>query len=247
MIRPSISLSALLLILNAPIASGSPFEFIGTAKDDRGNLLYLESHRVEGHCAEGVFQPITHSVDYRRNQDSSTFASKALRYEDDALRPTVDFSQPDYDEHLDISYQGPEQLRVQWQTPAGKTESHKVSFDDRLVVDAGFDHLVRANWNKVKKGESVEFRFLAPTRGEHYGFVLEPTSNSQIRSDVVVRIRPTSLVLRFLVEPIVLGYNREGALTEYLGLTNIRRNADDNYIAHIRYEVSRYPDCELTP
>jgi hypothetical protein len=126
-------------------------------------------------------------------------------------------------------------------------ETFTVSFDERLVVDAGFDHLVRANWEKVTRGESVEFRFLGPTRGEHYGFVLEPTSNDQLNSDVVLRIRPTGLVLRFLVDPIVLGYNNDGALTEYLGLTNIRENANANFTAHIRYEVEQYPDCELTP
>ena len=246
MIRPAFTLSALLLA--APAAAlGSLFEFNGTAKDDNGTLLYQELHQVQGHCTEGVFEPVSHSVRYRDNQREDAFASKALSYENATLRPTVEFSQPDYDEQLEIVYPDLTQLRIEWRNPSGKTESHNVSFDERLVVDAGFDNLVRANWEKVSQGESVAFRFLAPTRGEHYGFVLEPTANDQINADITLRIRPTSLVLRLLVDPIVLGYNREGALTDYLGLTNIRKNSDENYTAHIRYDVTNYPDCELTP
>ncbi len=68
-------------------------------------------------------------------------------------------------------------------------------------------------------------------------------------ADLTVQIRPpTSLLLRVLVDPIVLGgYSSDGALTDYLGgLTNIRQDAESNHIAHIRYQVSRLPDCELT-
>lgn len=245
MIRSAFTLSALLLA--APTALGSMFEFTGTAKDDKDTLLYQELHQIEGHCAEGIFQPVKHSVRYLDNQREDAFASKALSYENATLRPTVQFSQPDYDEQLNIVYPDFTELQIEWRNPSGKIETHRVSFDDRLVVDAGFDNLVRANWGKLSQGESVAFRFLAPTRGEHYGFVLESTSNDQINADVTLRIRPTSLVLRWLVDPIVLGYNREGALTDYLGLTNIRKNADENYTAHIRYKVTNYPDCELTP
>ena len=28
---------------------------------------------------------------------------------------------------------------------------------------------------------------------------------------------------------------------------NIRQNADENYNAHIQYQVDQYPECELTP
>ncbi|MFO8141492.1 MAG: hypothetical protein R6T87_06315 [Marinobacter sp.] len=234
-------------LLAAPAAQGSLFEFTGTAKDTKDTVLYQASHRVQGHCTDGVFQPVRHTVDYRKTLRDEPFASKVLSYDDTSLRPTVDFNQPDYNEQLIVRYPEPDQLGIQWQQPSGKTESYSVSFDQDLVVDAGFDYLVRLNWDKVVRGESIAFRFLAPTRGEHYGFVLEPTSSPQVSADVVVRIRPTSLVLRLLVEPVVLGYNREGALTDYLGLTNIRRNSDENHTAHIRYQVANYPDCELTP
>jgi hypothetical protein len=52
--------------------------------------------------------------------------------------------------------------------------------------------------------------------------------------------------MRFLVDPIVLGYDADGLLTDYLGLTNIRKDKDTNYTAHIRYAIEAIPECELT-
>jgi len=87
---------------------------------------------------------------------------------------------------------------------------------------------------------------VAPTRGDYYGFVLEPTGDSRIDAEHLVRIRPSSTLMRFLVDPILLGYNDAGLLTDYLGLTNIRKNEDNNYTAHIRYTIQAMPECELT-
>ena len=115
------------------------------------------------------------------------------------------------------------------------------------MVDAGFDNLVRRHWNKVISGESVKFRFLAPTRGTDYAFILEPAQNTDVKADHVVQIRPDSLVLNFLVDPIVLGYDDRGALTAYSGLTNVRENTDQNYTAAILYAINTYPECQLTP
>ncbi|WP_278803760.1 hypothetical protein [Marinobacter nauticus] len=239
--------SALTVLLTAaafPVA-GEVFEFTGTAKQD-GNVLYQEDHRVEGTCSEGVFAPVDHQVSYRNPESGDEFASKSLSYSNSAFRPRVEFRQPRFGEALTVSYPQEQALNIVWQEPAGDTREFTVPFDQRLVVDSGFDYFVRANWEQVQQGESVEFRFLAPTRGEHYGFVLEPATSVKVDADLTVQIRPTSLLLRVLVDPIVLGYNSDGALTDYLGLTNIRQDAESNHIAHIRYQVARLPDCELT-
>lgn len=243
--KPSTSAVLALLAAVAPPAAGAVFEFTGTAKQD-GNVLYQEDHRVEGTCSEGVFAPVDHQVSYRNPESGDEFASKSLSYNNSAFRPQVEFRQPSFGEALTVTSPQEQALNIVWQEPAGDTREFTVPFDQRLVVDSGFDYFVRANWEQIQQGESVEFRFLAPTRGEHYGFVLEPATSVKVNAEVTVQIRPTSLVLRFLVDPIVLGYSSDGALTDYLGLTNIRQDAESNHIAHIRYQVSRLPDCELT-
>ena len=235
-----------LCLISGPTAAAT-FEFTGTAESlETSKALYEERHQVTGICTDAGFQPGKHTVTYQELPNDRRFAVKTLEYGKHPSRPSLVFRQPDFGESLEIHYTKTNQLTIDWQPPTENRKRFQVDFGDRLVVDAGFDQFVRANWQAVIAGESLPFRFLAPTRGDHYGFVLEPAPKEKINADVVVQIRPTSLVLRFLVDPIVLGYNRQGALTHYQGLTNIRADRETNHTAHIRYRIINYPDCDLT-
>lgn len=240
------SIPAIAFVLAAPVALAGTFEFQGQAIADNGDTLYTEHHQMQGECSAGSFAPTRHQVEYR-SPDGEAFAEKQLAFERSPLMPAVDFSQPTFSEQLTIGYSDNNEVKINWQTPKGARERYSVGVPDQLVVDSGFDHFVRSQWQTLTKTDSARFRFLGPTRGDHFGFVAEPVNNSEIDADLVVRLRPTSLVLRVLVDPIILGYNQQGALTHYQGLTNIRKNADTNYTATIRYEVDRYPDCSLLP
>ncbi|GGE73112.1 hypothetical protein GCM10011533_26890 [Streptosporangium jomthongense] len=225
------------------------FQFSGVAESSNGKELYEEQHTVEGSCTNGVFEPLEHRVVYvRRSGDGTTsFAQKRLDYSTSAIRPVVDYRQPDFGETLDVTYPDAGSASVVWQPPSGDIERSRIDVSDNLVVDAGFDNLVRRNWNRVTGGESIRFRFLAPTRGTDYAFILEPAQPSSLNAEHLVQIRPDNLVLGLLVDPIILGYNRQGALTVYSGLTNVRENVSQNHTATIRYAVSNYPECDLTP
>ncbi|KAA1175218.1 hypothetical protein FWJ25_07330 [Marinobacter salinexigens] len=223
--------------------------FTGTARQENGDTLYTETHSVSGTCGTGTFRPEVQKIAYQLREESASFARKILRYERSLLRPTVEFQQPDYSETLDIHYPDNDRLQISWTMAAGsnkETRRYDLAYANDVVVDAGFDHLVRDNWKRVQEGRTVEFEFLAPTRGETFGFVMEPAMDSGISADHVVKIRPRGLVLRFLVDPIILGYNQQGFLTDYVGLTNIRKSRNENYTAHIRYTLDQAPACNLT-
>jgi hypothetical protein len=228
-------------------ALAADIRFVGTAKPvDGGDTLYQETHEVSGTCEQGHFKPESHSVRYSRAGEEN-FATKTLSYAQSALRPSVEFKQPDFSEVVEINNQNDQTLEVIWQAPSGSKDTSTLTVKPLLVADSGFDNLVRQNWTRlVKDGKSVEFDMVAPTRGDYYGFTLEPTTDSRIDAEHLVRIRPSSTLMRFLVDPILLGYNADGLLTEYLGLTNIRKNKDSNHTAHIRYTIEATPDCELT-
>lgn len=228
------------------------FEFTGSAARNDGTVLYEEQHRVEGLCERGEFKPLEHHVIYLPSRGSGSssdqpFAKKWLDYSASSVRPTVNFRQPNFNEFLKVTYPDKDIVSLVWQQPEGDTNRSTLDMPNDLVVDAGFDNFVRQNWHKVINGESVKFRFLAPTRGTDYAFVLEPAQNQTVKADYLVQIRPDSFMLKFLVDPIVLGYSKKGVLTVYSGLTNIRENADQNFTATIRYNVTTYPECELTP
>lgn len=240
-------ITSLLVVCALPLSTGaSEMRFTGQAKPlNGGNVLYEERHVVKGNCTDGLFQPTSHNVSYVR-RNSQAFADKTLSYDQSPLRPTMTFRQPGFNEIMDIRNRDDAVLDIRWKTPEGGTEISTVEVTQSLVADAGFDNLVRKYWPEVTSGERIFFEFLAPTRGKAYGFVLKPANDKRIRAAHTVLIEPSGIILSFLVNPILLGYNEDGALTDYLGLTNIRKNEDSNYTAHIRYAVDTTPDCELT-
>jgi hypothetical protein len=234
--------------LTLPISTlAADVRFVGTAKPvGGGDAIYQETHELSGTCEQGHFTPENHSVRYSRAGEER-FATKTLSYAQSALRPSVEFTQPNFSEVVKINNQNDQTLEVIWQAPSGSTDTSTLTVKPLLVADSGFDNLVRQNWTRVvENGESLDFDIVAPTRGDYYGFTLEPAEDSRIDAEHLVRIRPSSTLMRFLVDPILLGYNADGLLTEYLGLTNIRKNEDSNHTAHIRYTIEATPDCELT-
>jgi len=232
-----------LLALSA--AASETFVFSGIASNTDGVQLYQEEHRVTGSCVEGHWRPEQQNVDYLRQDSPSPFAAKALTYKDSPLRPEVDFKQPDFSEHLLVRHDGDETLKVEWTMSDQPSKRWRVPFEDQLVVDAGFDHFVRANWQALTDGNAVGFSVLAPTRGESYDFVAEPAPDKLAGADHSFRIRPAGMFLRVLVDPIRLGYRDDGVLTHYAGLGNIRRNQDENHVVSIRYQVIEAPGCSL--
>lgn len=245
-IRSALPFAAVSLFACHVAATESEFHFVGQASKN-GTTVYEERHQVSGQCNSGVWRPDTHSVRYLRPGNGDAFATKELDYQHSPLQPEVEFEQQDFNERLSVKHTGEDTLGIRWRKPSGEVENFDVPYDDTVVVDAGFDNLVRRNWDAVTDRKSVDFRFLGPTRGEHYGFIMEPSSSDKTNAAHIVSIRPSGMIARFLVDPIILGYNESGALTDYIGLSNIRESKDGNYTVHIRYEVTREPDCELTP
>lgn len=243
-------LALLVIVSSLCRADDSTWQFIGeaTALNDGpgGTLLYREKHTVKGHCEQGTWVPETDAVDYLAPRKDTVFATKQVDYIPSVLRPDFDFRQPRYDDRITVTHNGNDQVIIR-HTQGDNTDTFKTAIAESVVIDAGFDNLVRQHWTALTQGKSVDFEFLAPTRGEHYRFVLEPASAARIKADVTLRIRPTGLVTRLLVDPILLGYSARGELTDYYGLTNILNGADSNYLAHIRYHTLHAPGCRLIP
>ena len=241
---------------NANVNTNAEFHFTGSARAfnsvDADGEIYREQHKVQGVCRGNQFKPQNHRIEYFDASADAPFAYKQLRYDrkeqPSLLRPEVEFVQPRFNERLTVGYDSGS-VAIEWRSPAQELKEFRLDINNSLVVDSGFDNLVRQNWQTVVEGGSVNFEFLAPTRGSYYSFVMEPADNSRdsarIRADHLIQIRPTSLFLRLMVEPILLGYNQQGALTHYSGLTNIRLNQQENIQADIVYNVTKYPPCPL--
>lgn len=227
------------------------YRFSATAETLDGEVLYEEQHNVEGECVDGRFRARSHTVDYvslssELGTQDEVFASKSLDYEYGRQRPSVDFRQPRFDERMQINNVDDAEAAIIWNTPEGDTENYTVPLSPEVVIDSGFVHFIRDHWSTLTDGRQVDFRVLAPTRGEAYGFVAEPTENEDIDAHLVVSMLPSQMFLRWIVDPILVGFDASGRITDYRGLGNIRDNEDRNYTVHLRYDTSD-PPCPLLP
>lgn len=236
-----------ILGISLPAAVAETFHFEGIAESRDGQRLYREQHRVSGSCETGHWRPAAHRVDYLRQSEPRPFASKRLEYAESLLRPYVNFEQPDFNERLEITRPAPDRLAIRWIFDDEEAGRWTLEPDPELVIDAGFDHFIRKHWEALTGGESVPFAVLAPTRGESFDFVAEPAPDPLEGADHSFRIRPRSMVMRLLVDPIRLGYRDDGFLTHYAGLGNIRRNEEENHVVSIRYRSNGMPPCSLLP
>ena len=124
----------------------------GIARDTRGELVYREVHwRYRDGDA-------TARVVLYRCPDGRAFARKHMRDSPDSTAPTFDFvdARTGYREGVRVRGAGREAF---WQPRAGAaTVGHPLPAGPGLVIDAGFDVYVQANWSAIDaRGSSVRF------------------------------------------------------------------------------------------
>ena len=239
--------SALLVFaISVPLSAlgETTVRFVGEARSvDDGELYYTETHVQNGECRDGLWRPDTHEVTYRDTK-GDTIASKTMDYSVSRQRPGFELDEPRFDERMRVHNDDDRRVSIDWRTPEGEDRSFDASMPDDGVIDAGFSELVRQNWSRLTEdAERIRISFLAPTRGEFYNFEVRPAAKEELEGEHVFRIRPRGWVSRWFVDDIFLGYDDEGRLTDYYGLTNLRETTEENYTAHIRYDFEQSADC----
>ena len=235
-----------LLLTGVTITASAEKEirFSGTAESlDSGKTVYTEHHRQTGECLDGFWAPRKHEVTYR-NPDGDIIARKTLAYGDTPSRPSFTLEDQRFGERMQVRNPENGRVRIRYRASNGDESSYRPRAPDNGVIDAGFEVMVRQNWETlVEDGESVRIQFLVPTRGKFYAFDAEPAEMPTLEGEHVFRISVAGWVSSWFVDPLHLAFNDQRQLTDFHGLTNILRNPDDNYRAHIRYDHESAPGC----
>ncbi|MCW8194248.1 hypothetical protein F6455_05585 [Proteobacteria bacterium 005FR1] len=215
-------------------------DIVGEARDrNLGELLYHELHYFSD---EGL----DHQVIYR-TPDGEVLAEKKLDYTRSDVQPQLNQQNFACGESIGVSY-AEDALKVSYRPDEQEAvETAQVERDSELVIDAGFDNLVRRNWQQVTAGDPLTFDYLVPSRFTSYTFRLKNVdcSESAEQGWQCFVIEPASWWLRMLVDPISLTYESSSRrLVEFNGLGNIA-SADCKYPrVKIRYEYAERPGEE---
>ena len=193
-----------------------PVSVTGEARSMAGDLLYKEFHRM------GAAQ---HQVDYQK-PDGKWLAHKQISYDDMAGIVSFELEYPETKRREVVKASGGA-VDVDIKSRQNTVE-HQLKYRSGDVIDAGFDRLIKENWNRVEKGEAFDIRFLLFRRGSWMDMKVRPADLERCRQKYdadmshCLSIRPDSVLLRMLVPTLLLGYNRQKQLMLYIGPSNLK-------------------------
>jgi hypothetical protein len=210
--------------------------FTGTARRADGSVAYLEEHRVqlegdrlvaaETRYLDAAGQPIARlASDYSRDPFAPDYSFEDLR--------------SGTEESVRLGPGGAELRAGERRLTVALPPGGRV-----LVAGQGLDRFARHHLAALERGEELQVRMALPSRLDTYGFRLRAVARPGADPDtILVRIEPSSALLRLLAPAIEAEYRRQdGRLLRYRGVSNLADADGRTLQVDIRYA---YPDHDV--
>ena len=194
---------------------------------DRDVLLFVEEHHERV-----IDEQITHRVEYR-DSENALIVEKHIDYSACEIAPS--FLARDLRTGR-VEGAQPGSHRLELIRGQGMGEKRELRKPKGLVVDAGFDHFILANWDALTAGKRLRLTFAAPALFRCIDFVIFEESRPTIAGQRAhrFRMRTDSLLFRLFTDPIDVSYCAETKrLLAYEGLTGIEDDHGNNHKARI--------------
>jgi hypothetical protein len=154
--------------------------------------------------------------------NGSLAARETIVFERDELAFfQLDEKQTDARGSSTVSKDAKRKLLFDWTAAGAKSKTDSETFEADTLVGDTIPYFIITHWNKLARGEAVPFRFLASSRLETVGFKLVKESEVDWRGKPAVRLRmePSSVIIRQIVDPLFFIVEKDGAhlLLEYIG------------------------------
>ena len=219
--------------LSGAAASQSKNYVVGDAFGLKSNnFIYSETH-----C--GAQDELASEVFYQ-HRDGTLIAHKELDYKSGHTTPSFVQHNIQSKEKIKVSFDQ-ETVSISVTGSGNRELGKKYPVTDiaskPIVIDAGFDGFIRANWGKLVSGKTLEFQFPLASRSSLVSLQLESSVCSyETETDQCFTLEPSNWFLRMLSSPIELGYDSNLArLTRYRGLSNIDDESGNGLIVDIKY------------
>lgn len=207
---------AFLIAFLTLIPKGFPAEVLeGVAKNQRGEILYLEKHTVI-RDEEGLNLHI--QVEYSK-PDGKLFARMTSDFSRSKTLPETTFE--------DLRFKSKSYIRLKDQDVEfqeiknGKNVSRKtVPFNEAMVASQGFDNFIRMNFSRLET-EPVKFKFGVLDHRDFFSLTgyRRPASNAE---NVEFGIKSSSWIVRLFAGEINVNYDpKTKRLKSFRGRSNI--------------------------
>jgi len=182
---------------------------VGIARDAKNQTLrYVEHHQ---YLPSG-----DHLVKYF-DASGKLLATKAMTYPGLPQHPEI--AQTDFTRDTTVQTSNSDQNIEMVRTTAGKTERFAFPIEPEIIVDAGFDSFIRANWKNFREGEAQVYRLAVA--GQENLLKVQITKQAASGDSFPFTIKPNNFFIRLLVPQMRVVYDSERRLSAYEGLTNL--------------------------
>ena len=226
-----------LMLLVGPITAGDKIgETVGLAYDLKTDeLLYSETHCVS---EDSVKREVLY-----KDAEGKLMASKLVDYSSGVTTPSFVQHNLYSSEFIEVGFeQGMVSMAIIDAESRETLKSAQAQPSQKLpiVIDAGFDSFVRQHWDSLEAGESHEFQFPLADRETLVELRIQTLGCSYLsQTDQCFRLDVANWLLRILVKPIELGYDKEARrLTRFRGLSNIGDANGNGLVVDIKYDYS---------
>ncbi len=237
MIASFIHIIALIALADSPNALSveAARSYRGNAKDLRTGIpLYVEEHQEEMVGGRKV-----RLLTVFRDASGDIIAERSVDYAADPFVPTFRFEdkRSGYVEGAESVSGG---VRLYSRASAADEVREKlISIPSPAVVDAGFNEFVQAHWDDVMAGRTLKMNFGVPSRLDYFRFRLYKVEEKldSGTSAVVVRCEVDNMLLRWLVDPITLTYDRgTRRMISYEGISNVSDEQGNSHSVRIVFD-----------
>lgn len=114
----------------------------------------------------------------------------------------------------------------------GKDKSDEEGVGGDFIAGPRIPDDIKANWDKLMKGEKISRRLAVLDRQETVGFEFAKFKDSEINGQkaVIIRMKPSSFVISQLVDPLMFYFSADGQkLLELRGRTQVKRKDGSKY------------------
>ncbi len=234
LLRPgvAIALSLTLLALNA---TATVKHSIGIARNADETVRYIEHHQY--------LQDGRHEVRYY-DADNQLVLFKEIRYPELPQHPII--SQADFLRAMTTTVEQDKDTATITRSSPDDAESFSFELNDDIIIEAGFDAYVRANFQQLQRQRTAAFKFAVPGQTRLLGMKLTYIG----REENLFRftIEPKNWVVRLLVSGIDLYYDGDAKLVRYQGFSNLKPPAGESREVQIdfrHYESEQSLDSPL--
>jgi hypothetical protein len=204
-------ITQLILIVFAGSASATEavIHAVGIARDaDSLRVSYIEHHQGLPSGAQ--------RIDYYQ-ADLTPIAYKLLTYPGRPQHPSIEQENFVLGTKARVNVT-PDEIKM-WRFEAGKESSSSVSVSDVLIVDAGFDAFIKANWVSLQSTPTRQVEFAVAGSARTLKMHLDVEQGDDPGA-IKFSITPSSWLVRMFLPSLTFFYGQDRQLLRYEGYSN---------------------------